>query len=70
VLPITFTAPDIIKNNTIYRFGPGPESLDEPLDDEGVAGAGERVHGHAPAAEADTLAQCYKTFSVRNLRFS
>ena len=32
-----------------------PEPLDKPLDDEGVARAGQRVHGHAPAAEADPL---------------
>uniref|UniRef100_A0A8W7Q0Q0 Uncharacterized protein n=1 Tax=Anopheles coluzzii TaxID=1518534 RepID=A0A8W7Q0Q0_ANOCL len=30
-----------------------PEALDEPFDDQGVAGTGQRVHGHAPAAEPD-----------------
>lgn len=34
---------------------PRAEALNQSLDDERVARAGQRVHGHAPASESHTL---------------
>ncbi len=41
------------------------EPPDECLDDEGVAGAGEGVHGHAPAPELHALVVQLATLRVQ-----
>lgn len=41
------------------------ETLDQPLDDQRVARAGQRVHGHAPASESHTLLVEFPLVGVR-----
>jgi hypothetical protein len=42
-------------SNIESSYFPRAEALNQSLDDERVARAGQRVHGHAPASESHTL---------------
>lgn len=44
-----------VKQQTTHINGSRPESGDQSLDHQRIAGARQRVHGHAPAAESDAF---------------